>query len=53
MQQKSQSTNLEADQSQNFRVLNGPLQEIVMYASDKSTNRTDIETDINDFFSIY
>ena len=44
---------LGSNQSQNFRVLNGPLQEIVMYASDKSTNRTDIETDINDFFSIY
>lgn len=32
---------------------NGTIQEIVMYGSDQSTNRTGIETNINDFYSIY
>ena len=40
-------------QSLNYRVLNGPLQEIVMYASDQDSNRTGIETNINGYFSIY
>ena len=32
---------------------NGLMQEIVVYDSDQSTNRTGIETDINDYYSIY
>jgi len=31
----------------------GNIQEIIMYTSDQSSNRTDIETNINDFYSIY
>jgi len=31
----------------------GTIQEIVMYGSDQNTNRTGIETNINDFYSIY
>ena len=31
----------------------GYLQEVVFYASDQSSNRTGIETNINDFYSIY
>jgi hypothetical protein len=31
----------------------GTTQEIIVYASDQSTNRTGIETNINDFYSIY
>jgi hypothetical protein len=33
--------------------LNGLFQELVIYASDQSSNRTGIETNINDFYSIY
>ena len=35
--------------------VNGPIQEITIYygATDQSSNRTAIETNINDFFSIY
>ena len=33
--------------------LNGKIQEIVFYNSDQSTNRTGIETNINDFYTIY
>jgi hypothetical protein len=33
--------------------LNGNIQEIVLYNSDESSNRTGIETNINDFYSIY
>jgi len=35
--------------------LNGPIanQEIIIWNSDQSSNRTDIETNINDFYSIY
>ena len=33
--------------------INGPVQEFILYASDKSGNRTGIETDINTYFSIY
>jgi len=33
--------------------LNGILQEIIFYNSDQSSNRTGIETNINDFYSIY
>jgi len=31
----------------------GTMQEIVLYASDETSNRTGIETDINDYYSIY
>jgi hypothetical protein len=31
----------------------GNIQEIIMYTSDQSTNRTGIETNINSFYSIY
>jgi hypothetical protein len=31
----------------------GNLQEIVLYSSNQSSNRTGIETNINDFYSIY
>jgi len=31
----------------------GTMQEIVIYASDETSNRTGIETNINDFYSIY
>ena len=33
--------------------LDGNIQEMIIYASDQSTNRTGIETNINDFYSIY
>ena len=33
--------------------LNGKIQEIIIYTSDESTNRTNIETNINNFYSIY
>jgi hypothetical protein len=33
--------------------LNGNIQEIVLYNSDESSNRTGIETNINDFYSIF
>lgn len=32
---------------------NGKIQELIHYADDQSSNRTGIETDINDYFSIY
>jgi len=32
---------------------NGKMQEVIFYDSDESTNRTGIETDINDYYSIY
>jgi len=32
---------------------NGRMQEVVVYDSDQSTNRSGIETNINDFYSIY
>jgi hypothetical protein len=31
----------------------GPIQEVIIYASDQSSNRTGIEDNINDFYSIY
>lgn len=31
----------------------GNIQEIIIYASDKSSNRTEISSNINDFYSIY
>jgi len=33
--------------------LDGTIQEVVLYGSDQSTNRTGIETDINDHYNIY
>jgi hypothetical protein len=33
--------------------LNGNVSELIMYTSDESSNRTGIETNINDFYSIY
>ena len=33
--------------------LNGTTQELIIYASDQSSNRSGIETNINDFYSIY
>lgn len=33
--------------------LNGNIQELILYQSDQSSNRTGIETNINDFYSIY
>ena len=32
---------------------NGNIQEIIIYSSDQSSNRSGIETNINDFYSIY
>jgi hypothetical protein len=32
---------------------NGKLQEVIVYGSDQSANRTGIESNINDFYSIY
>ena len=31
----------------------GKYQEVIIYDSDESANRTDIETNINNFYSIY
>jgi len=33
--------------------LNGKIQELIFYSSDQSSSRTGIETNINDFYSIY
>ena len=33
--------------------LDGTIQEIILYPSDQSANRTDIETNINDYYTIY
>jgi hypothetical protein len=35
------------------RYWNGKIQEFILYPSDQSTNRTDIEDNINTFYSIY
>lgn len=35
------------------RLWNGYISEVIMYASDNSTNRTPIETNINSFYTIY
>ena len=35
------------------QALNGKMQELVIYDSNESSNRTGIETNINDFYSIY
>jgi hypothetical protein len=39
-------------QSATLRVING-MQEIILYTSDQSSNRTNIEDNINTFYSIY
>jgi len=36
-----------------LQAFNGKIQEIIGYTSDQSSNRTGIETNINDFYSIY
>lgn len=36
-----------------FRLWNGYISEVIMYASDESANRTGIETNINSFYAIY
>jgi hypothetical protein len=33
--------------------LNGKIQELILYPSDQTTNRTDIETNINNYYTIY
>ena len=33
--------------------LNGTLQEVIIYESDQSSNRTDIQTNVNEYFNIY
>jgi len=35
------------------RRLQGHIQEVILYNTDESANRSDIETNINDFYSIY
>ena len=35
------------------QLLDGQLSEMIIYLSDQSSNRTGIETNINDFYSIY
>lgn len=35
------------------RTIKGFVQEVILYNSDQSTNRTGIETNINDYYSIY
>jgi hypothetical protein len=37
----------------NDRELSGTMQEVIIYHSDQSTNRSGIETNINNYFSIY
>ena len=39
--------------SDNALPLDGKVQELILWGSDQSTNRTGIETNINDFYSIY
>jgi hypothetical protein len=36
-----------------LNILSGIVQELILYPSDQSSNRTGIETNINDFYSIY
>lgn len=38
--------------SPGVQYLNGTIQEVILYPSDQSSNRSDIETDINDYFQI-
>jgi hypothetical protein len=41
------------DRNTNVSSLNGSRQELIFWSTDQSDNRTAIETDINDYFSIY
>ena len=43
----------EFPESGGVRRFGGTMQEVVMYDSDESSNRTGIETDINGYFSIW
>jgi len=47
------STGIRLGQKGNSSYFNGKAQEVVVYASDKSTDRTGIETNLNDFYDIY
>ena len=38
---------------QNNQFFDGNMQELIFYNSDKSSDRTNIETNINNYFSIY
>ena len=60
----SSTTGLSADLSNNFVIggggadgfnwmLDGHIQEVILYNNSQSSNRTNIETNINDFYSIY
>ena len=37
----------------NAQLFGGKIQDIILYSSDQSSNRTNIETNINDYYSIY
>ena len=37
----------------NSQIFNGTIQEIALYPSDQSANRTGIEANINDYYNIY
>jgi len=41
------------DSADNTRAADGKLQEIIVYNTDQSSNRTGIETNINDYYKIY
>lgn len=41
------------DQAGTNRFLDGSMQEIILYPSDQSSNRTPIESNINNYYSIY
>lgn len=47
------STNNASFDLEIFKNLSGKLQELIIYSNDQSSNRTGIETNINDFYSIY
>lgn len=47
------ATVAEISNATNTQYFNGTIQEIIMYPSDQSSNRSGIETNINDFYSIY
>jgi len=47
------TTGVRIGQKGNVDYFTGKAQEVIVYASDKSTDRTGIETNINDYYSIY
>jgi hypothetical protein len=47
------SNYLTQDRSNTARSWDGPFSELIIYNTDKSTNRTNIEDNINTFYSIY